>query len=88
MKKEQLREKLAIEVEKWSSKSFDELSNINEPIAYNNGVGKEFYQVEVSVLEKEDEYLRVVVMIDDGGWRSFKPMSHHFKVFKDGRVEK
>jgi hypothetical protein len=58
-------------------------------VAYDNGAtGKAFYQVEVQLLDSKHEYVHIGVSVDDGGWRSFFPMSTTFIVRADGRVEK
>lgn len=44
------------------------------------------YQVEVQAFWDglEPENLRVIVAIDDGGWRAFRPLSTDFIVASDG----
>jgi hypothetical protein len=44
------------------------------------------YQVEAQAAwdDKQGHDLRVLVSIDDGGWRSFAPMSNSFIVAPDG----
>jgi len=44
------------------------------------------YQVETQAMwdDREGENLRVMVSVDDGGWRSFAPLSGDFIVARDG----
>ena len=44
------------------------------------------YQIEVDAVwdRKPDGDLRVMVLIDDGGWSAFRPMSDDFIVAPDG----
>ena len=87
MKKNELKKILSQEIEKYRSKSYEELIGIIDPITYSYGSGESFYQVEVQVLEKNEEYVHVSVAVDDGRFlRAIAPLSHSFIVYKSGRV--
>ena len=89
MNKDDLKQCLRRERERWSAKSYDGLvAELQSVVAYSVGEGSASYQVEVELLECEAEYVHVLVGIDDGGWRAFKPLSTDFLVYRDGRVEK
>jgi hypothetical protein len=87
MKKNELKKVLFQEMEKYKNKSYEELIGLVEPIVYSQGSGNNFYQVEVQILEKNDEYVHVSVAVDDGGLlRSISPLSKSFIVHKSGRA--
>ena len=88
MKKEKLRQCLQTEVDAQALKSYDEFMRPDDIEGYQKGSGKAWYQVTVTVLEKTEEYVHIMVSDDDGGWRAFLPMSHSFLIYKDGRVDK
>ena len=89
MKKEELKKALIIEKEKYANKSFEELSKIAKPVTYECGSDENWYQVEVQLLEKNDEYVHVSIAVDDGKLlKAMFPLSTSFIVHKDGRVEK
>ncbi len=92
MKKERLIKLLLIERDKFiTGKTFEELSKMEFPINYEVGniKDKDFYQIEIDKLEKTNEYIDIIISIDDGSlWRSFCPITISFIVHKDGRVEK
>ncbi|MCK5306585.1 MAG: hypothetical protein KAJ66_05565 [Candidatus Omnitrophica bacterium] len=84
MKKEDLKRALLNEKEKYESKTFDQLVKIDKPVTYECGSGKDWYQVEIQVLEKNDKYVHVVVSVDDGRlWRTILPLTSSFIVYKD-----
>ena len=88
MKKEQLAELLAAEIDVWSKKS---LALIAEELADVAAYGRddpEQHQFEVQLLEHTEEYVHVIISVDDGSfWRSFSPVTRTFLVYRDGRVE-
>lgn len=90
MDKEELQNLLDREVEEWSRKPFDTLlAELGDVIAYERGGESDSHQFEVQLLEKEREYLHVLVSVDDGTfWRYLSPLSRGFIVHRDGRVEK
>lgn len=92
MLKDDIKKVLAKEVDKWSKKTYDELLSIAEPIAYeflHENDSNVTFEVEVDILEKKEEYVHVIVSTSDGTkFRSFKPLSDSFLVYKDSRVDK
>jgi hypothetical protein len=88
MKKEELKRCLQAEVNAQALKSYDEFLHTKDTNGYEKGSGKEWYQVTITVLEKTEEYVHVMVSVDDGRWRAFFPLSHSFLIHKDGRVDK
>jgi hypothetical protein len=52
-------------------------------VAGSSGV---FYQIVIRVVwdDKQDQDVRVLASIDDGGWRSFLPLGDSFIVAPDG----
>lgn len=88
MRKKELKGALIREKKKYVNQSFEELSNIYSPITYECGAGDNWYQVEVQLLEKNENYVHVSISIDDGKLlRTMFPISTSFIVYKDGRVE-
>jgi hypothetical protein len=90
MDKTALQSLLDREIEEWSSKSFTKLiEELADVVAYPRGGKSDFHQFEVQMIEKEPEYLHVLVSIDDGSLRrSFSPLTRGFIIYRDGRVEK
>ena len=91
MKKEKLKELLLIEMNKFANKTFEELSKMEFPITYQVGSikDKDFYQIEVDIAEKTDEYIDIVISIDDESlWRCLSPIATGFIVYKNGKVVK
>ena len=90
MKKEALQKMLRSEIDRWSLKPYEELSQLRNS-SYDNGrptSDPAYYQTEVQVLSVRPGYVQVSVCVDDGGLRSFFPMCSSFLVYKDGRVDK
>jgi hypothetical protein len=89
MNKEEAKEILKIELEKFREKSYQELKNdLGKPITYGiktpNGVE---YQVEIEIFwdDKPDNNLRVMGAIDDGGFlSSIHPISDSFIISPSG----
>ncbi len=89
MKKDKLKIVLEDEKEKFAHKSYDELCKLKDPIVYEHGSAEDWYQAEVQILEKNDQYVHVSISVDDGKFpKVLKPMSTSFLVYKDGRVDK
>ncbi len=77
------------EVDAWCRKGYSALlKELGDVVAYESCDGPLRFQVEVQLIEKESDYLHVIVSVDDGGWRAFKPLSYSFIVHRDGRVER
>ena len=88
MKKEQLADLLAAEIEAWSLKTYGQLiQELADVVAYQRE-DPESHQFEVQILETTPEYVHVVISADDGSfWRSFSPVTRTFIVHHDGRTE-
>lgn len=55
------------EVQRWSAKPCEQLlSELRDIEAYEVEVDSKTYQVEVEILENTDEYVHVMVAVDDG----------------------
>jgi hypothetical protein len=61
---------------------------LKDVCAYERGEAPNQHQVEVKILQSTPEYVHVLIGVDSGRLRSFKPLSTSFMVFRDGRVEK
>jgi hypothetical protein len=72
-----LAQALAVEVARWSTKTYAELAALEYPDTYEvtRQDGGLAYQVEVSMLERRPEYIQISVAVDDGGIRAFFPRS-------------
>ena len=83
MKKTELLQHLNLEIERLKQKRYQELLKLTEEVeTRQSGEGDSFYQVEIQALydNKMEGTLRVLVAIDDGGWRAFKPLTGDFLV--------
>lgn len=89
MKADQLRSCLDREVGTWCQKDYPTLlKELRDEVTYEGNEGQAKYQVEIQLIERESDYLHVMVSVDDGSfWRSCKPLTHSFLVYRDGRVE-
>lgn len=89
MKKDELKKMLAQEIDKWANKSFEELNKIKIPMVYESGEGNKCYQVEISILEKNKEYIQLDISVTDGSLsRYIKPLSKSIIIYSDGGVDK
>jgi hypothetical protein len=83
----QMREVLRNEVSRWTSKPSDQLiaelkSEENYCVQFD---GAE-YQVEVMLLENTDDYVHVMIGVDDGHFpTAYRPLSDTFISRKPGR---
>jgi hypothetical protein len=79
-RREQWRPVLDAEVERWSAKSYEQLtSELTEEQVYEVQLDGNNHQVEVKVLENTGRYLHVMVAVDDGSVpASFRPLSSSF----------
>ena len=95
MTKEELGHRLAHEVDVWSSKDYETLlKELAKPVSYEHGEGPEWYAVDVALIEREPEYVHVMVVVDNRLHRlrrppllPYKPLSSDFLVYRDGRVD-
>jgi hypothetical protein len=93
MTKDELRQCLAREVERWCAKNYETLlSELAKAVSYEHGDGPDWYAVDVELLEREPEYVHVMVVVDNRLRRPpllpYKPLSADFLVYRDGRVDK
>ena len=93
MTKDELRHCLAREVELWSSKDYETLlKELAKPVSFEHGDGPDWYAVDVQLIEREPEYVHVMVVVDNRLRRPpllpYKPLSSDFLVYRDGRVAK
>ena len=68
------------EVRRWSAMACEQLiSELRDLQAYEVELDSKKYQVEVELLENTDEYVHVMVAVDDGSLpASISPSSHTF----------
>ena len=68
------------EVRRWSAMSYGQLvSELHEAQVYELEFESKQYQVEVELLENTEEYLHIMVAVDDGGLpASIAPLTHSF----------
>jgi hypothetical protein len=76
----QWRTVLDSEVQRWSTMSCDQLiSKLRDLVAYEVELDPVKYQLEVELLENTDEYVHVMVAVDDGSLpASISPLTHTF----------
>ena len=75
-----MRPVLDAEVKRWSEKSYDQLRSASSDMQdYEVEFASKLYQVEVELLENTEEYVHVMVAVDDGSlpW-SIWPLTHSF----------
>jgi hypothetical protein len=79
-RREEWRKVLDSEVKRWVAMSCSQLlSELHDPQAYEIEFDFKKYQVEVELLENTDQYLHVVVAVDDGSLpASMRPLTHSF----------
>jgi hypothetical protein len=66
-RREQWRRVLDLEVQRWSAMPPQRLASLSdEERVYEVELDSKTYQVEVEILESTDEYLHVMVAVDDG----------------------
>lgn len=88
MEKEELKKALIAEKNKYTSKSFEELVKIQKPITYQGGIGDNWYQVEVQILEKTEKYVHLSISVDDGRIpKAILPLCEDFILYKDDKLE-
>ena len=83
MKKTELLQHLNLEIERLKQKRYQELLKLTEEVeTRQSGEGDSFYQVEIQAFydNKRKGTLRVLVAVDDGGRRAFKPLTGDFLV--------
>jgi hypothetical protein len=77
VKRAELKERLRAEVARWEQKSFVELSAQPFPLTYDVGSPgtPSFYQVEVTMLEGNAEFIHLAVAVSDVGLSAFVPVT-------------
>jgi hypothetical protein len=66
-RREQWRKVLDLEVQRWSIMPYGQLvSGVRDQQAYEVEFDSETYQVEIEILEDTEQYLHVMVAVDDG----------------------
>ena len=87
MNKAEAKSLLEATVSELRKLSYNELRNYETAVAkeIESETGKT-YQTEIQAFidDRKKQTLRVVVSIDDGGWRAFFPMTSAFIVAPDG----
>ena len=83
MNKKEAQSILCNELEIFQKKQYCELKEllIKSPFTFEKKVqNKTVYQIEVSILwdDKKGKDIRVIGSIDDGGWRSYFPITDSF----------
>jgi hypothetical protein len=76
------------EVKRWSGMSCNQLiSELAEVRVYEVEFESKKYQVEVELLENTEEYVHVMVAVDDGSLpASISPLTYGFVRKKDGSI--
>ena len=90
MTKEELSSAWPREVERWSSKDYEILlKELAKPVSYEHGDGPDWYAVDVELLEREPEYVHVMVVVDNRLHRlrrppllPYKPLFSDFLVYR------
>jgi hypothetical protein len=87
MEKGKLLQLLNEEIERLKQMDYAELVELVDKVeARQIGEGGSFYQVEIQAFfdDKKTGTLRVMVMVDDGGWRAFSPLTSDFLITPTG----
>jgi hypothetical protein len=88
MNKEEAGQVLESIIRELRAKSRSELEQLldNPEVSTVDGKSGAIYQIEREAVwdDKKGQDLRVMVLIDDGGWRAFSPMSDSFIMAPDG----
>ena len=84
-RREEWRKVLDSEVKRWSAMSYTQLvSGLHDQQIYETELDSKQYQVEVELLENTEQYVHVVVAVDDGNFSaSIKPLTHSFIRLKE-----
>jgi hypothetical protein len=79
-RREEWQKVLDSEVKRWSALSYEHLaSELQHLQAYEVEIDSKKYQVEVELLENTEQYLHVVIAVDDGRLpASISPLTHSF----------
>ena len=79
-RRDEWRKVLDAEVKRWSAMSCAQLvSELREVQSYEVELDSKQYQVEVELLEDTEQYVHVMVAVDDGSLpSSISPLTHSF----------
>lgn len=81
-------EVVAAELKKLRAKSYAELQPLTKAVIDKEVLGSDGkkYAVEIQAVwdDKKHKNLRVLCLVDDGGWRAFMPLSDAFIIAPDG----
>ncbi len=88
MKKKDLLQHLNLEIEQLKQRRYEDLLKLTEEVeARQSGEGDSFYQVEIQAFcDDKTGTLRVIVAMDDGGLRAFKPLTDDFLITRSGQL--
>lgn len=89
MKKKDLLQHLNLEIEQLKQRRYEDLLILTEEVeARQSGEGNSFYQVEIQAFcdDNRTGTLRVIVAMDDGGLRAFKPLTGDFLITRSGQL--
>jgi hypothetical protein len=83
-----LSEALGRESADWNQKGYAELAGLSYPISYERRTEGDpnSYQVEVDLLEKNEQYVQIIISVDDGGISAFCPPSRILMLHASGRL--
>jgi len=89
-RREEWRPALEAEMKRWSAMSCDQLiSALSDEQVYEIEFESTTLQVEVELLENTENYVHVIISIDDGHWlRAMHPLSSSFICEKNTHNEK
>ncbi|SRR5258708_4750701 len=80
---------LDLQVEQWMAKSYEQISSqLSDLQAYEIEADSKTYQVEVELVERTDNYVHVIVAVDDGSLpASIAPATRSFIRHKGGEIK-
>jgi hypothetical protein len=77
MSRKDLKQRLKNEIATWEARPYLELASLGYPVVYETGRRgeKNYYNTEVTLLEREATKILLSISIDDGGLSAFVPVS-------------
>lgn len=83
MKKRKITKNVRKEEEKFSQKSYEDLSKLDKNLSYQVDSDENAYQVEVNIVEKNEKFIQLLIAVDDGAiFRGRVPLSTSVVVHK------